>query len=63
MMYASKMATLVVKDATIDDEAVYMCSVDNRVGRVDSEAKLTVQGKNSSFPTPPLAFSYNFYPI
>ena len=43
--YANRTATLVVKETTVDDDAVYMCSVDNRVGRVDTEAQLTVNGK------------------
>ena len=43
--YANKVASLVIKDTSLEDEAVYMCSADNKVGRDETEAKLTVLGK------------------
>ena len=47
--YESKMASLVVKETTLEDEAVYMCSADNKVGRAETEARLTVLGMLTEF--------------
>lgn len=45
MIYEKTSATLVVNDTTLDDAAVYMCSADNKVGRVETEARLMVTGQ------------------
>ena len=44
MTYDAQVASLVVKDTAIDDDATYMCRADNQVGQAETEAKLQVIG-------------------
>lgn len=45
MSYEGNSACLVVKDTEVNDGAVYTCAADNKVGLVETEGKLTVQGR------------------
>lgn len=44
MTYKDNVAVLEVLQADLSDSALYRVEADNKVGRVDSEAKLLVQG-------------------
>ena len=48
MTYDAQMASLVVKETTIDDDATYMCRADNQVGQAETEAKLQVIGTSTA---------------
>lgn len=45
MSYRDQYASLIIKDTDVSDTAVYTCSADNKVGLVETEAKLTVLGQ------------------
>ena len=45
MTYQDKRATLAIVDTELSDASTYMCVADNKVKRIDCEAKLTVQSK------------------
>ena len=44
MFYDGSSAKLDISPSELGDSAVYRCEADNKVGRVESEATLTVQG-------------------
>ena len=49
--YQDKTATLDISSTDLTDTAKYRCEADNKVGRADTEAKLTVHGM----------YNYNLY--
>jgi len=44
MIYDGSIAKLEISPSELSDTAVYRCEADNKVGRVETEAVLTVQG-------------------
>jgi len=44
MSYKDTTAQLEILQADLSDTSLYRCEADNKVGRVETEAKLTVQG-------------------
>ena len=49
MTFTDKVATLIINKVDSTDAGVYRCEADNKVARVETEAEVSVNGKNSLY--------------